>query len=218
MRSGVDGGSTKPKVFVYIEGDAALRTGFTVFFRNAFPGSSIKPRMGGDGARTADLWNKDRQQAGPGEVYLLLIDSEGPVPADPTKAPDGCPFLRTWKIKLEDSVFFMVQCMESWFMVQRELLAEEYGKGFRESALPPLPSTIREPGPALGIEAIDADAVTKGLDQATRDTKRGAYSECQGKTAVAPKILEKARLDLIAKHSYHAARLQQRLRSLLAPE
>ena len=216
MRSGVDGGSTKPKVFVYIEGDAALRTGFTAFFRNAFPGTLIKPIMGGDGARTADLWNRDRQRAHPGEVYLLLIDSEGPVPADPTKAPDGCPFLRTWKIRIDDSVFFMVQCMESWFLVQPELLAEEYRNGFRESALPSLTSPTRAQGPALGVEAIDGSALKKGLDQATRDTKRGAYSECQGKTTVAPRILERARLDLIAKHSYHAARLQQRLRSLVA--
>jgi hypothetical protein len=55
--------------------------------------------------------------------------------------------------------------MEAWFLADKAALAEYYGDGFTESALPGNPE----------IERIPKRDVQTGLDKATRRTGKGTY-------------------------------------------
>ena len=59
----------------------------------------------------------------------------------------------------------MVQVMESWFVADREALADFYGSGFRSSAIPQWPE----------IEEVPKGDVLSKLRQATSDTQKGSY-------------------------------------------
>jgi hypothetical protein len=77
---------------------------------------------------------------------------------------------------VRDSVFWMVQIMEAWFLADPEALERFYGKGFRRDALKPNPK----------VEEIPKDDVLESIKQATRETKKARYH----KTQHAPRILE----------------------------
>lgn len=103
----------------------------------------------------------------PGEIYVLLVDSEGPLnsvsPARHLHIRDG------WDVSLleRNSVFLMVQAMESWFLADRETLAAFYDGGFLANSLP---------GSANDIESIPKDDLEPKLKHASRSTKtKGKY-------------------------------------------
>ena len=100
--------------------------------------------------------------------FLHFVDSEAPVADGQSswehlKVRDGwdCPSSAT-----DDNAHLMVQCMESWFLADRETLAVFYGQGFNPNALPK----------QTNIEKIPKNDVNQGLDAATRYTKtKGKY-------------------------------------------
>ena len=55
--------------------------------------------------------------------------------------------------------------MESWFVADREALANYYGAGFRSEAIPQWPD----------IETVAKPDVLSKLSRATRDTNKGSY-------------------------------------------
>jgi hypothetical protein len=55
--------------------------------------------------------------------------------------------------------------MEAWFLTDKVMLAQYYGDGFKQSALPANPK----------IEEISKGDVFNGLDRATVATSKGAY-------------------------------------------
>jgi len=55
--------------------------------------------------------------------------------------------------------------MEAWFLTDKAMLAQYYGDGFRQSALPPNPK----------IEEIPKRDVLQGLERATVETSKKAY-------------------------------------------
>ena len=59
----------------------------------------------------------------------------------------------------------MVEIMESWFMADRDALANFYGSNFRSAAIPQWPD----------IEGVPKGDVVSKLRRATRDTKKGRY-------------------------------------------
>jgi hypothetical protein len=59
----------------------------------------------------------------------------------------------------------MVQCMENWFLTDRETLRTFFGQGYRETALPPA---------CQNIETILKDTVLRSLSEATKDCKTKA--------------------------------------------
>lgn len=101
---------------------------------------------------------------------LLLVDSEGPVGAntgawahlrarDGWHRPDGA---------ADDSAHLMVQCMEAWFLADKECLASFFGQGFNRNALPGRPE----------VEAIPKNDVLTGLKNATRQSRpKGEYGK-----------------------------------------
>jgi hypothetical protein len=101
------------------------------------------------------------------ERVLLLVDAEdhvvdGDGPWEHLRKHDG--WARPNDAE-QDSGHLMVQCMESWFMADKESLVEFYGQGFNANALPA----------RVEIELISKRDVSGGLESATRHTQKGEY-------------------------------------------
>jgi len=101
---------------------------------------------------------------------VLLVDSEAPLKEnakrwthlkerDKWNKPDGAD---------EENIHFMVQCMESWFLADREYLAVFFGQGFNVNAIPD----------NQNIEAVSKADIFNGLKNASRNTKtKGKYGK-----------------------------------------
>ncbi len=87
----------------------------------------------------------------------------------------------------------MVQCMEAWFLADKAVLAEYYGNGFRQSALPQNPR----------IEEVSKRDVLHGLERATVETSKQAYH----KTRHGFDILERLSPEAVRNGSPFAAAL-----------
>lgn len=120
-------------------------------------------------------------QSHPDAFNVLVVDAEGPAAA-------GSPWehLRRrnedqWNNPgvEDDQCHLMVQTMEAWLIADPERLADYYGQGFQESALPG----------NLNVEQIDKARLETSLNNASRRTKKGPYH----KTRHAPEILETIR-------------------------
>ena len=61
----------------------------------------------------------------------------------------------------------MVECMENWFLADKDALARYYGQHFRKNALPA----------NTQIEKVPKRDVLRGLASATRDCPKGGYSK-----------------------------------------
>ncbi|MYB77715.1 MAG: DUF4276 family protein [Chloroflexi bacterium] len=103
-----------------------------------------------------------------GETALLLVDAEElvtvPGPWQHLRSSDN------WippRSTTDDHCHLMVQVMESWFLADTAALKSYFGQGFRERALPKDPQ----------IERIPKRDVETRLEQATRGTSKGTYSE-----------------------------------------
>ncbi len=126
-----------------------------------------------------------------GTLCVLLVDSEGPLPAEKV----GMPVLSAQDRKLHlekrdhwdlsevdpEQIHLMVQCMEAWIVADLEALAEFYGQGFRKQDLPLRQDLEEEPK----AEILDK------LARATRQTSKGEYSAKRGaKIRYAGKLLK----------------------------
>lgn len=116
-----------------------------------------------------------------GEAAMLRVDSEAPIAAaHQTGKPDEW---RPWQhLKarqgdgwdrpqgaFEADCHLMVQCMESWFLADREKLKDFFGQGFRDSDLP---------SAANPVETIAKTAVLDSLKKATCDCQlKGQYGK-----------------------------------------
>lgn len=141
----------------------ACRRGFGKFFENAGLGGRM-PRVIPCGGR--DQTYKDFciaiRNAGPNESPLLLVDSEAPVTAPPWRHLGDRDGWTRPPQATDEHVHLMVQCMETWFLADKARLAEYFGQGFAENALPANPN----------LEDVAKDALLDGLKNATRYTKK----------------------------------------------
>jgi hypothetical protein len=106
--------------------------------------------------------------AGQNDFPVLLVDSEAAVAQEPwnhLKTRDD------WDRPADaddEHAQLMVQCMEAWFLADRELLARFYGHGFTENALPG----------NRDIEQVPKQDVFRALKMATRQSKtKGEYGK-----------------------------------------
>ena len=166
-------------VRVYVEGGGDSRRlkrhcrhGFSELFRKVAPAGRMPsvvacgPRWSAYKVFCADL--PKYQKA----FCMLLVDSEGAVregvgpwaslkarAADSWDKPKGA---------ADDQAHLMVQCMEAWFLADRDSLAKYYGQGFRANALPA----------RTDIESISKDDLYRDLKEATRQAQsKGEYKE-----------------------------------------
>lgn len=143
-------------VAIYVEGGgdskrlrSDCRRGFGKFFEKAgLKGRMPKVRACGSRDKAFDQFSTAFDQSpSEGDTTLLLVDSEGPV------APGATPWSHLEKRDKwqrppgvgDDNVHLMVQFMESWFLADKECLAEYFGSGFREASLPANPNVEEVP-------------------------------------------------------------------------
>jgi len=157
----------KREIRIYFDGDGRLVPGFKAFLKTVKQqaerrGMHFVP-VAGDGQTVRRFIRALRNY--PDAHVFLLVDSEGPAPADTRNVvsnrrdwnpPDGVG---------RSQVHLMVQLMEAWFLADRPALTAYYGEGFREGRLPSNPR----------VEEIPKDDVQTGLKGATEDTQKGKY-------------------------------------------
>jgi hypothetical protein len=146
------------------------KRGFRIFLEK----SGLKgkmPRIVAGGTR-AQAYDKFCTALKTGQRALLLVDSEAAVseispwthlrnrPGDGWEKPGTA---------ADDDCHLMVQCMEHWFLADRETLKAFYGQGYRESALP---------SSGTSLESIPKDTLSRSLYEATRNSRtKRAYSK-----------------------------------------
>ncbi len=158
------------KIRLYIEGGGdsksqhiSCREGFRKLLERAgFQGRMPSTKAcGGRDAAYGDFQTALRTAA-PDEYPVLLVDSEAPVnqsawqhlsSSDRWPRPAGAE---------DDQAQFMVQCMESWCVADRNALRQFFGVSLRESALPALNN----------LEAQTKESVQDAFISATRDCGR----------------------------------------------
>ena len=164
-------------LYLFIEGGGdggrqhtEFRNGFRTFLEKAGLAGRM-PRIVASGAREhayEDFCDALKE----GKRALLLVDSEDPVsekspwahlkqrPGDLWETPPGAE---------DDDCHLMVQCMESWFLADRDALAAFFGSDFRAQKLPP----AKKP-----IEQVSKADVLKKLPEATKHRKtKGSYAK-----------------------------------------
>jgi hypothetical protein len=126
---------------VYVEGGGsgrALRTACRQGFRTLLDRAGLKGRISkidpcGSRAETIKDFCIALRNAAPDEFICLLVDSDGPVSANSSpwlllgNRPPGAK---------DENAHLMVQCMEAWFLADKEALVRFFGQGFRQNPLP----------------------------------------------------------------------------------
>lgn len=202
---------------IYIEGGGETsklktecRRGFSSFFEEAGLKQAKKmPAIVACGSRNdafdafctalevAKKLGKKQQQK---YLPVLLVDSEAAV-SDLAKRWEHLEQRDGWDkpaLAHEDQVFLMVECMESWFLADRDCLKAFFGKDFNESSLPG----------ESAIEKISKTKVFSSLKMATRNSKKGEY----GKGRHSFDILSRISPALVEENSQHCKLLLNRLR------
>jgi hypothetical protein len=154
------------EIRVYFEGDDKLRPGFRAFFKEIDDIAKSKRcyfrLIDAKGTPIQDFY--DGIKANPNSWNVLLLDSEEPL--------NGCSRSKQIDAKHEDSVYWMVELMESWFLADLKALCAFYGNRVQEAALRGNPK----------VEEIPKGDVMARVKRASG----GTYH----KTAHAPKLLE----------------------------
>jgi hypothetical protein len=163
------------KVVVYVEGGGRqrrtldhCRRGFGELFEKVVrEGHQPKVVACSDRRSTFDDFRNDAEGGREG-FLVLLVDSEGPVDANVA----SWAYLGTqdsWNRPAnvrDDQAHLMVQCMESWFLADRDALSRYYDQGFLINSLPA----------RANVEEIPKRDVERALKHASRHTKtKGPY-------------------------------------------
>jgi len=208
-------------VTIYVEGggvgDPSLtkcRKGFGIFFERLLPGK-VRVKVVACGSRS-EAFRKFRtahQGVMPGDYVILLVDSEEPVephvsPWDYLGKREGDKWPKP-KSATDDQIHLMVQCMEAWFMADREAVVEHFDKGLKTDDLP---------SPVNGdIERISKATITAALEKAARKvgkavgTEKRAYHKVQDGFP----LLEVIDPERVCRASQHVDRLRGILESIL---
>lgn len=167
-------------VRIYVEGGGdndnlhnRCREGFRDFFCKAGLMGHM-PQIVASGGRMKAFkdFRKALKKAGAEDFIVLLVDSEDSVGVEESswahlKRRDNWdkPVAAT-----DDNAHLMVQCMESWFLADKDKLATFFGDGFHRKALPARPE----------VEDISKKDVLDSLKAASRHCgKKGKYDKGQ---------------------------------------
>lgn len=165
------------KVKVYVEGGGdgkdlrtRCRMGFSCFFENAnLAGRMPRVIACGDRGTAYDRFCTALRAKGVNEFIVLLVDSEYPI-ADSTGTWDHLAGRDSWNTPpdaTDDQAHLMVQCMEAWFLADKDSLAAYFGQGFNPNVLP----ARRE------IQEVAKTDVLDGLRNASRQSRKGVYGK-----------------------------------------
>ena len=170
------------KIYVEGGGDAAslkaeCRRGFAEFLEKAGFKRPKKPSVVACGDRN-DAFDSFATAIRHGETALLLVDSEDTVQASHQQGKPN-----QWKPwshlhqrdkwnkpeKADDiQCHLMVQCMEAWFIADRQTLASFFGHNFKDTQLP---------NAANAIESISKEKLYESLAKASKSCQKGQYGK-----------------------------------------
>ena len=175
---------------IFVEGGAKgdlkrrCREGFSKFFeKSGLKGNMPRVIACGSRRHAYDDFCVALAKAKPGDVIVLLVDSESPI---------NCEEDQVWRHVYSREgdkwpqpngaepahLHFMVECMEAWFMADKTCLEAYFGQGFETDKLPS----------QSDIEQIAKADLYEGLKKATKNCKTKA---CYGKGAHSFDILGK---------------------------
>lgn len=151
-------------VKLYVEGGGdtaslrkACREGFAKFLQKAGLEGRM-PRVVACGSR-ANAYDSFCTAVFNGEAAMLLVDSEEPVisdaePGDANKPESWLPWLHLQQRRGDGwnkppgsndlQCHLMVQCMESWFLADRDAIKKFFGQGFSENSLPAATNSLEK--------------------------------------------------------------------------
>ena len=168
-------------VKVYVEGGGdsnqlrrQCRGGFREFFSKAgLEGHMPRVVACGSRQRAYDQFCAAINDAEAGSFIVLLVDSEAAVasgdsPWEHLRKRDN------WtqpSVAVDDTAQLMVQCMEAWFVADRQSLGAYFDKDFKAAALP-----ARD-----DVEAIAKDDLLRTLKQATMPCSKGKGTYNKGR-------------------------------------
>ncbi len=167
------------EVILYIEGDTkqkgkgnaiALRQGFREFFQPLAEEINVPIELKLLGSREFAIKIFLSETAYNAESFsALLVDAEGEVDEKDTPKTHLQKISAKFDFKnVEDNqCHLMAQMMESWFVADKERLAEFYGQGFNLKALPK----------NTNVEKIAKSDVESGLKAAARNTSKKDYKK-----------------------------------------
>ena len=169
----------KPIVKVYVEGGGdysrlktLCRKGFRTFFERAnFQGHMPQVIACGSRREAFDDFCTALKSSAPPVTPILLVDAEAALLStgawDHVLKRAGDHWIRPANAQ-EEHLHFMVQCMESWFLADRDALRAYFGQGFGEQFLPA----------ASHSEQLAKTLVLESLKNATRKCKtKATYSK-----------------------------------------
>ncbi len=186
------------EIRIYFEGDSALKPGFDLFLEEIKEKARARRcrfnLVATNGTPAQDY--KIAIESHPDAWNVLLLDSEGPA----TTPSDLC--AKKDLAGHSESVFWMVQIMESWFFADPDALARYYGDEFQRNALKRNPQ----------IEQIPKNDVLPSLKAATKRTKKDEYH----KIAHAPDLLASIDPELVKAAAPNCKRLFDTLHARLA--
>ena len=195
---------------VYVEGGGdsnqlrrQCRNGFREFFSKAgLEGHMPRVVACGSRQRAYDQFCTAINEAEADSFIVLLVDSETAVAA----SDSPWEHLRKrdkWaqpSAAEDDSAQLMVQCMEAWFVADRQSLGAYFGKDFKAAALP-----ARD-----DVEAIAKGDLERTLKQATRSCSKGKGTYRKGRHSF--ELLGCLEPNKVMESSPHARRLIDTLR------
>jgi hypothetical protein len=176
------------KATIYVEGGAKNNSHLNRELRKAF--STLFEKLGvedkiskiiasGSRSEAFDDFKTAFKKAKKDEAIMLLVDSEDAITTstkwDHVKNRIGDNWDKPRDAD-ENNLFFMVECMESWFLSDKNALKSFYGKDFHEKSLPN----------NTNLESLNKKEIYTVLEKATKDTTKGIY----GKGTHSFKILE----------------------------
>ena len=195
---------------MYVEGGGdsnqlrrQCRNGFREFFSKAgLEGHMPRVFACGSRQRAYDQFCAAIDDAEADSFIVLLVDSEAAV-ADRDSPWEHLKKRDNWtqpSAATDDSAQLMVQCMEAWFVADRQSLGAYFGKDFKAAALP-----ARD-----DVEAIAKDDLEPALKQATKSCSKGKGIYRKGRHSF--ELLGCLEPNKVMESSSHARRLIDTLR------
>lgn len=165
---------------IFVEGgskgalNSRCREGFSQFFeKSGLKGKMPKVVACGSRQHAYDDFCVAFSKAKPGDVFLLLVDSEAPINGIESQVWNHVLLREGDKWPKPPSakpvhLHFMVECMEAWFMADKTCLETYFGQGFESTQLPA----------RNDIEKIAKIDLYKGLENTTKNCKtKAAYGK-----------------------------------------